>query len=142
MCCCCANSCRVPSWQSAFFSQKSSRYSIYSLIWLGADFGESSTNGSFVRILSRSVFTICVAEHCSVLQRGVVCCSVLPCVVEYCSVLQYVIVHCSVLQCVAVCFSVNQYILPCCSVLKYAQTQKQTHRHTDTLTNRHIGTDT
>ena len=44
----------------------------------------------------------CVAVCCSVLQRVVVCCSVLQCVAVCCSVLQRVVVCCSVLQCIAV----------------------------------------
>ena len=72
----------------------------------------------------------CVAVCCSVLQRVVVCCSVLQCVEVCCSVLQRVVVCYSLLQCVAVCCSVLQYVTACCSVLQSVAGYTYIHRNT------------
>jgi len=90
------------------------------------------------------VSTYVFAAFSCLLQRVVVCCSVLQCVAVYCSVLQckcgvetedavairpvsfmcptHVLppfpVCCNVLQCVAVCCSVLQCVAVCCRVLQ------------------------
>jgi len=70
----------------------------------------------------------CVAVWCSVLQFGVVCCSLLQCVAVWCSVLQFGAVCCSLVQCVAVWCSVLQFGAVCswslkmtCAYVTYSQ---------------------
>ncbi len=55
-----------------------------------------------------TVFAAC----CPVLQRAVLCCSVLSCVAACCAVLQRAVLCCSVLPCVAACHGAQPLLLP------------------------------
>jgi len=84
---------------------------------------------NFSKVSSRWVISCCrrVAVWYSVVQRGMVCCSVLQCVqcvAVCCSVLQCVAGRCSALQCVAQCCrcrSELQCVAASCSVLQVSQ---------------------